>query len=47
MKNVLHLLKEFEQVKVVLTGAYGLDESFAEIADGRVSVVLGDLSDAF
>ena len=47
MKNVLHLLKEFEQVKVVLTGAYGLDESFAEIADGRVSVVLGDLTDAF
>ena len=47
MKGVLHLMKEFAQVKLVLTGAFLLDESFNEVADGSVSVILGDATDAF
>lgn len=47
MKNVLHLMKEFPEIKVVLTGAFGLDFSFTEVEQGKVPVILGDLTDAF
>lgn len=47
MKGILHMLQEFPQVKPVLTGAFCLDTSFTQVADGQVPVILGDLTDAF
>ncbi|MBP1581858.1 MAG: amidohydrolase family protein [Oscillospiraceae bacterium] len=47
MKAIIHLLKEFPNVKPVLTGAYGLDESFEEVASGEIPVIMGDLTDGF
>ncbi len=47
MKGILHMLKEFPKIKVVLTGAFGIDESFTEVEQGKIAVILGDLTDAF
>ena len=47
MKSVIHLMKEFPEIKIVLTGAFGLDCSFTEVEQGKIPVILGDLTDAF
>lgn len=47
MKGVLHMMKEYPAVRLVLTGAFGLDETFEEVRSGKVAVILGDTTDAF
>ena len=47
MEGVLHLIKEFPSVQLVLAQAYGLDAHFEEVASGKVAVMLGDLTDGF
>lgn len=47
MKGVLHAMKEFENIKLVLTGAFALDNSFEEVKSGKVPVIMGDVTDAF
>lgn len=43
---VLLLMQEFPHVKLVLTGAYGLTKELEAVRSGRVSVIMGDMTDA-
>lgn len=47
MQGALHLMEEFPSIRPVLAQAYGLDESFGEVACGKIPVVLGDMTDGF
>ena len=44
---VLHALKPYASIKLVLTGAYGLDADLPEVRKGEISVVMGDHTEAF
>ena len=46
MDAVSLLMKEFPNVKVVLTGAFGISKNFENIKNHKMPVIMGDLTDA-
>ncbi len=43
----LHLLSAYPDIRIILSGAYGLDETTPGVQAGKVSVFMGDQTEAF
>lgn len=44
---VLRMVQKFPEIRLVLNGAFGLDDKFEEVCSGAVPVVLGDQTESY